>query len=100
MEALRNAWGTDFEANYEFYKVEEVFAGIYHGDGEDRTAEMQAYLDKMIQNSEYLELNGCVPVDARLAELLQMAMDKGTFKGVDQAWQKFCFYYEQLGPRK
>lgn len=99
LEALRKDWGTDFEANYEFYKVEEVFAGIYHGEGGDYTAEMQVYVDLMIQDEAHPELNGCVPVDARLAELLQMAMDKFTFRGVEQAWQKFCFYYDQLGPR-
>ena len=82
------------------YKVEDVFAGIYHGKGGDYTAEMQAYVDLMIEGSEALELNGCVPLDARLAELLQMIMDKYTFEGVYQSWQKFCFYYDLMGPRK
>ena len=100
MEELRSVWGTDFDYNYEFYKVEDVFAGIYHGKGGDYTAEMQAYVDLMIEGSEALELNGCVPLDARLAELLQMIMDKYTFEGVEQSWQKFCFYYDLLGPRK
>ena len=100
LEELRSVWGTDFDYNYEFYKVEDVFAGIYHGKGGDYTAEMQAYVDLMIEGSEALELNGCVPLDARLAELLQMIMDKYTFEGVYQSWQKFCFYYDLMGPRK
>lgn len=99
LEELRNVWGDDFEANYEFYKVEDVLNGIYHGEHGDCTAEMQAYVELMIQDSANIELNGCVPMDARLAELLQMVMDKFTFKGVEESWQKFCFYYQHLGPR-
>ena len=43
------------------------------------------------------ELEGCVPVDARLAELLQALMDKYTFSGVDYSWAKLCYYYQHLG---
>ena len=37
---------------------------------------------------------GCVAVDARLAEILQLLMDKYTFEGVENSWLKLC-YYEQ-----
>ena len=40
------------------------------------------------------------PVDARLAELLQMLMDKYTFAGVENSWTKLCYYYDELGPEK
>jgi hypothetical protein len=44
------------------------------------------------------EREGCVPVDARLAEILQMLMDKYTFENVDNSWIKLCYYYDYLGP--
>jgi hypothetical protein len=50
-----------------------------------------------MQNSPE-ERKGCVPVDKRLAEILQMLMDKYTFENVDQSWLKVCFYYDYLGP--
>ena len=43
------------------------------------------------------ERNGCVAVDERLAELLQLLMDKYTFKGVENSWLKLCYYYDYLG---
>ena len=61
-----------------------------YGDGEDCTAEAQAYAQKMITEGE---LAGFVPVDARLAELLQMLMDKYTYAGVEYSWLKMCCYY-------
>lgn len=78
-------------------QILDVFEGRYHGGAGDLTEEMRGYMDKMISDSEHPELEGCVPVDARLAEILQMAMDKYTFKNVEDSWQKFCFYYDILG---
>lgn len=63
--------------------------GTYR-DGEDCTAEAQTYAQKMITEGE---LAGFVPVDARLAELLQMLMDKYTFAGIEDSWLKLCGYY-------
>lgn len=80
-------------------QILDVFEGKYHGGAGDLTEEMRGYMDKMINDSEHPELEGCVPVDARLAEILQMAMDKYTFKNVENSWQKFCFYYDLLGSR-
>ena len=95
---LRELWGSDYEQNMEEYKVEDVFAGIYHGEGEDYTEEIMGYVAKIIQGSNTYELTGCVPVDARLAELLTMLMDKYVFADVDYSWQKLCYYYRYLGP--
>lgn len=94
---LKDYWGEDYDTNAEEYRLEEVFAGIYHGRGENYTAEIRTYLDKMITTGPE-ELRGCVPVDVRLAELLQMLMDKYTFSGVDHSWTKVCYYYEHWGP--
>lgn len=95
-EYLRNLWGGDYAAYAEIYKLEDIYAGIYHGEGEDYTEEVRAYLSKMLAGDT--ELAGCVAVDARLAELLTMLMDKYTFEDVDYSWQKLCYYYKHLGP--
>ena len=95
---LHEMWGDTYDAYAEIYQLEDVYAGIYHGEGEDLTAEIRTYVAKMIQGSSTYELTGCVAVDARLAELLQMLMDKYTFEDVDYSWQKLCYYYKHVGP--
>ena len=92
---LKDTWGADYEANAESYKISEVFAGKYHGDGPDLTAEIQTYVSKM--KTSPAELKGCVEVDARLAEILQMLMEKYTFENVDDSWLKLCYYYDYMG---
>ena len=97
-EKLKEIWGEEFEELAEIYKLDEVLAGKTHGRGPDLTADITAYLDKKLPASEdHPELEGCVPVDARLAELLQTLMDKYTFAGVDYSWAKLCYYYQHLG---
>lgn len=103
-EYLRQLWADGYDENAEIYKIEDVFGGIYHGVGEDCTDDIVAYLDKIITtgfnemlDEEILEGDprvGCVVVDATLAEILQLLMDKYTFEGVENSWTKFC-YYEQ-----
>ena len=61
------------------------------------TNEIKGYLSKMYTGSA-TERVGCVPVDARLAEILQLLMDKYTFENVDNSWTKLCYYYDYLGP--
>ena len=108
LAGLRTYWGADFEAEWENHQADDVLAGVFHGAGANYTLEMQAIYDANIKydadgNLEYdascPERQGCVAVDARLAELLQMLMDKYTFPGVDHSWTKLCYYYEYLGPK-
>lgn len=76
----------------------DTFEGIYHGFGKDETAVIKSYLDKMITgDAEHPELEGCVPVDAQLMQLLQWLVDKYSFAGVEHSWQKLCFYYDYMG---
>ena len=97
-EKLKEIWGEEYEALAEIYKLDEVLAGKTHGNGRDLTADITAYLDKKLPASEdHPELEGCVAVDARLAELLQTLMDKYTFAGVENSWAKVCYYYLHLG---
>ena len=95
---LKQEWGADYEELYEEYEVEDVLAGIYHGRGEDYHDEIRAYLTKII-NDGHAERKGCVAVDAELAALLQMLMDKFTFSGVTNSWLKLCYYYDNMGPK-
>ena len=95
-EYLRELWGEEYDENAEIYQIEDVFAGRYHGDGEDLTDEMRTYVSKIDKsNSDH---KGCVVVDERLAEILQLLMDKYTFEDVENSWIKVCYYYDYLGP--
>ena len=96
-EYLQALWGEDYDGYAEIYQVDDVLAGRYHGAGEDLTEEISTYLSKMI-NSGSEEIRGCVAVDERLAEILQLLMDKYTFQNVDHSWTKLCYYYDYLGP--
>lgn len=95
-EWLKEYWADQFDSFYEIYKVDDVYDGIYHGTGKDMTEVARKYLNKMITGGKE-ELEGCVPVNEELAELLQMLMDKFTFEGVDYSWLKLCYYYDYLG---
>ena len=94
---LKETWGEEYDANAQLYNIKDVFAGKFHGNGPDLTNEIKGYMSKMYSGSAK-ERVGCVAVDARLAEILQMLMDKYTFEGVDNAWVKLCYYYDYLGP--
>lgn len=91
---LRELWGADYDAYAEVYRLDDVYAGRYHGAGDDLTEEMRAYVE-LIEASP-VERAGCVPVDERLAEILQLLMDKYTFEGVENSWLKVCYYYDNL----
>ena len=93
----RELWGESYAEWDAIYMLDEVLAGKYHGGGQDYTEEITAYIEMMIPASdEYPELEGCVPVDARLGEILQALMDEYTFKGVEHSWTKLCYYYKNV----
>ena len=96
-EYLKKLWGEDYDANAEIYELDDVFAGRYHGEGEDLTEDIKKYLSKIDKSGT--ELDGCVVVDKELAELLQKLMDKYTFEEVENSWLKICYYYDYLGPK-
>lgn len=93
---LRELWGEDYDTYAEIYRLEDVYEGIYHGTGEDLTEEMRTYYSQVITTPG--EKRGCVVVTERLAEILQMLMEKYTFQNVEDSWIKLCYYYEYLGP--
>ncbi len=95
IEYLEKLWGDDYDEYAERYQIDDVFEGKYHGDGEDLTDEMRTYLNKI--DTSNTERNGCVVVDERLAEILELLMNKYTFEDVDNSWLKVCYYYDYLG---
>ena len=97
IDYLKAYWGAEYEGYAEIYQLDDVLAGKFHGKGEDLTEEISTYLDKMITSGGE-EIRGCVAVDERLAEILQMLLDKYTFENVDHSWAKVCYYYDYLGP--
>ncbi len=94
---LKEYWGADYEFYFEEYKVNDVLAGRYHGEGKDLTNEIKKYISQI--DTSNTERQGCVVVTKELAEILQQLMDKYTFKGVDHSWTKVCYYYDHLGPQ-
>lgn len=102
VSALEELWGDDFDAMWEYYQMDDIIDGIYHGKGPDYTEAMRAYLDKIDDGKDggdeyvYPERQGCVPVDAELAVMLQALMDKFSFANVDHSWTKLCYYYKTL----
>ena len=95
---LLEQWGDAYDSYAELYCLDDVFAGRYHGKGEDLTEEITAYLDKIITTGSPEKI-GCVPVDEALAKILQLVMDKYTFENVEDSWTKLCYYYQHLGPQ-
>ncbi|MBQ8279225.1 MAG: TlpA family protein disulfide reductase [Roseburia sp.] len=91
---FRELWGEEYDGYAEIYQLKDVYEGRYHGNGEDLTDEIRAYVDKIDKSNT--ERNGCVPVDERLAEILQLVMDKYTFENVDDSWLKLCYYYDDI----
>ncbi len=94
---LRELWGEEYDGYAEIYQLKDVYAGRFHGEGPDLTEEMRTYLDDIITTGSS-ERQGCVVLTERLAEILQLLMDKYTFKGVEQSWLKLCYFYDHLGP--
>jgi hypothetical protein len=96
-EQLKLEWGEFYEEYYQTYKVDDVLAGIYHGGGDDYSEIITQYANLAVDNPENPERSGCVPVDAKLAEILQALMNKYTFDDVDHSWTKVCYYYKYIG---
>lgn len=92
---MQDVWGDDFEYYWDYFEVENVLDGIYHGEGEDMTAVASKYAEMVYTSGD---LSGCVAVNEELGEVLQMLMDKYTFDGVENSWTKLCYYYRYIGP--
>lgn len=92
---MQELWGEDFDYYWDYYKVDDVLDGIYHGKGEDLSPVIRKYLKEMETSGDK---EGCVAVTEELALVLQALVDKYSFKDVENGWIKLCYYYDYFGP--
>ena len=95
-----------FEYFWDYYQMDDVRAGIFHGKNEDFTSKVEQYLAKVDEDIEIdpvtglptnPELQGCVAVTRELADILDILISREVFENVQNGWLKFCFYYDYLG---
>ena len=115
-EALKSYWDSEFSTivpaedsgetdvsewrfNYfwNYYQMDDVQAGIFHGMLEDFTDEILAYVEKMEDDIANPERQGCVAVTEELAMILDTLIAREVFEDVKDGWLKFCYYYDLLG---
>ncbi len=96
-EWLHEFFGDEYEEKWEYYQMDDVMAGIYHGEAKDYTDQMLAYVAILLDEEDHPERQGCIAVDAELAAILQLLMDRETFEGVENSWVKLAYYYATLG---
>ena len=96
-EWLHTYFGDEYDEKWEYYQMDDVKAGIYHGQAEDYTDEMMAYVAILLDEADHPERQGCIAVDAELAAMLQLLMDRVTFEGVENSWVKLAYYYAEFG---
>lgn len=74
---------------------------VYHafdfGNGLDYTEKMKEYAAQILEEEDFPERRGCVPVDEELAIILQKLMDTYVFENVEHSWTKLCYYYIMHG---
>ena len=94
-EWLHIYFGDEYDEKWEFYQMDDVKNGIYHGQAKDYTADMLAYVAILLDEVDHPERQGCIAVDAELAMMLQLLMDRETFEGVENSWVKLAYYYAE-----
>lgn len=116
-DALKEYWDADFSSivpsvdesvsdisewrfNYfwNYYQMDDVKEGIFHGKVDDYSDEIRSYVEKMendVMNNP--ERQGCVAVTRELADILDTLIAREIFEDVENGWLKFCFYYDLLG---
>ena len=95
-EWLHNYFGAEYDEKWAYYQMDDVKAGKWHGEAKDYTADMLAYVELLLDEPDHPECQGCIAVDAELAKILQLLMDRETFEGVENSWVKLAYYYEEL----
>ncbi len=91
--------GTQYEYLSDYYNMDDIKNGIYHGSTKDYTADVQKYIDRMYTDDEHVELKGCVAVTQELADMLDVFVSKYVFEDALHGWLKFCYYYQDLGTK-
>ena len=90
---------SEWRYNYlwEYYEMDDVKNGIFHGEHKDHTATIDKYIALMDDGTASPERQGCVAVTRELAEILDTLVSRELFENVHNGWLKFCFYYDYLG---
>ena len=115
-EALKKYWDSEFKSivpseddkvsdvsewrfNYfwDYYQMDDVMEGKYHGKLVNYTPTMLEYIAKMDNVATNPERQGCVAVTRELAEILDTLVSREVFENVQGGWLKFCYYYDILG---
>ena len=87
-----------FNYFWEYYQMDDIQNGIYHGNNVDYTATVSAYVALMENDAVYNpERQGCVAVTEELAQILDTLVAREVFENVQNGWLKFCYYYQLLG---
>ncbi|MGM9969593.1 MAG: TlpA family protein disulfide reductase [Anaeroplasma sp.] len=61
------------------------------------TTAFYEYMNENMITDENSVLYGCAKVTEEFAEILQLLMDKYTFAGIENSWNKLCYYYAYIG---
>ena len=93
-EWLHEYFGDEYDEKWEYYQMDDIKKGIYHGQAQDYTAKMREYVAILLDEADHPERQGCIAVDAELAAILQLHMDRATFEDVENSWVKLCYYYQ------
>ncbi len=98
---------TEWRYNYlwnEFFQMDDIIAGNYHGTCQDYTDVIMKYVAIIEENEKdgtlaetFPERLGCVAVTEELADVLHRLYEKYVFEDVQDDWLKFCFYYKLHG---
>ena len=116
-EALKAYWDAEFDSivppaeenvtdvsewrfNYfwNYYKMDDVKNGIFHGIVVNYTGVVEQYAAMMENDGvNNPERQGCVAVTRELADILTTLIDREVFEDVHNGWLKFCYYYDILG---
>lgn len=94
----RNVSERRYDYFWEYYQIDDVKNGVFHGKIANYTNIIEGYVTKMendVENNP--ERQGCVAVTEELAEILLALIDKEVFENVENGWLKFCYYYDILG---
>ncbi len=90
-----SAWR--FNYMWEYFEMDDVNNGIYHGNIHDYTERIKYYESLMDNDPNHPERQGCVAVTEELAQILDALFSKYVFEDTINSWLKFCYYYQELG---
>ena len=87
-----------YEYFWNYYQMDDVANGIFHGTTADYTDRILEYVEKMENDTDkHPERQGCVAVTEELAMILDVLISREVFEDAENGWLKFCYFYDLLG---